>query len=31
VEIPDAGHLAAVEAPVAVAAALRDLWERALA
>ncbi|MDO5496180.1 MAG: alpha/beta hydrolase [bacterium] len=30
VEIPDAGHLSGVEAPGAVAAALRDLWERAV-
>ncbi len=31
VEIPAAGHMAAVENPEPVAAALRDLWERATA
>ncbi len=30
VEIPEAGHLAAIEDPQAVARALRDLWERAV-
>ena len=29
VEIPDAGHMAAVENPEPVARALADLWEQA--